>query len=134
MALLNNADITSDDEDPIYNRIPTPNEEPSESKVTHNINTTDFVDIHLDKNILPFLNKTQPVKNPSFFNLTFDPNIFFEPIGTILTLETVLTHQLQDPVLSTIRSWLKHNKQQNKTPLITGNKGLNYYYNIVNHS
>ena len=140
---INDTDITSDDEDHIYTRLPK-----SDSSFLH--------DTTLQTENYSTLNKSIPKtsqKSVSSINvqtnlpsLTHCPQIilfydtsffkyknyfqgFFLPDDYSLDITTLQQQQSQDPVLRIVYSWIvKNEKPETLTPLITGTLFLHAYY------
>ena len=141
--LLNDTDVTSDDEDLIYTRIPksdssflqdttlqtenfsTPNQ------LTHITSQKSVSAINVQPN-LPSLTHCQqiiPFYDTSFFKYKNYFQGFFLPDDYSLDIKTLQQQQSQDPVLRTVYSWLLNNKKPEFiTPLITGTPFLHVYY------
>ena len=141
--LFNDTDITSDDEDHIYTKIPK-----SDSSFLH--------DTTLQTENYSTLNKSTPSTSQKSFSainvqtnlpsLTHCPQIilfydtsffkyknyfqgFFLPDDYSLDITTLQQQQSQDPVLRTVYSWIvKNEKPETLTPLITGTLFLHAYY------
>ena len=59
---------------------------------------------------------------------------FFVPSSEQITSALILQHQKSDFVLAILRTWIQNNsKPLKKTANITGNKGLNHYYDRFEH-
>ena len=141
--LLNDTDVTSDDEDHMYTRIPK-----SDSSFLHDttLQTENY-------STLNQLTRNTPQKSVSAINvqphlpsLTHCPQIipfydislfkyknyfqgFFLPDGYSLDITTLQQQQSQDPVLGTVYSWIiKNEKPETLIPLITGTPFLHAYY------
>ena len=147
--LLNDTDVTSDDDEHIYTRIPknissfSPNDTLQEqeesfssinkpklnttpSSIPESISATD-----VQTNSTPMTHSTQVVSfyDPSFFKYKTYFQGFFLPDDYSLDLKTFQVQQSQDPVLRTVDSWISRNeKPEFLTPLITGNLFLHAYY------
>ena len=141
--LLNDTDITSDDEDHIYTRIPKSDFSflhdttlQTESYSTLNESTPKTSQkpvyaINVQTN-LPFLTHCPqiiPFYDTSFFKYKNYFQGFFLPDDYSLDITTLQQQQSQDPVLRTIYSWsVKNEKPETLTPLITGTPFLHAYY------
>ena len=120
--LLNDTDITSDDEDHIYTRIPKcdpsfstettlqenysalqqlPSPTPQESASAKNVQTNSPSLTHWS-HIVPFY-------DTSFFKYKNYFQGFFLPDDYSLDIKTLQQQQSQDPVLRTVYSWIIHN-------------------------
>ena len=141
--MLNDTDITSEDEDHIYTRIPkydssflhdttlqtenysTPN------KLTQNTSRKSVSGINVQPN-LPSLTQCPQIihfYDTSFFKYKNYFQGFFLPDDYSLDITTLQQQQSQDPVLRTVYSWLiKNEKPETLTPLITGTLFLHAYY------
>ena len=146
--LLNDTDITSDDEDHIYTRIPkndspfstdknptrklfyfkkSPSNTPQESTSAINVQTN-----------LPSLTHCPQIisfYDTSFFEYKNYFQGFFLPDDYSLDITTLQQQQSQDPVLRTVYSWIvKNEKPETLTPLITGIPFLHAYYKRFSQS
>ena len=141
--LLNDTDITSDDEDHIYTRI-----QKSDSSFLQDttLQTENYYTIkqltpnNLRKSVsaknvqanLPSLTHCQqiiPFYDTSFFKYKNYFQGFFLPDDYSLDITTLQQQQSQDPVLGTVYSWIvKNEKPATLTPLITGTPFLHAYY------
>ena len=141
--LLNDTNITSDDEDHIYTRIPksdtsslpdttlqtenysTPNKSTSNTpqKYVSAINVqTNLPSLTPCPQIIPFC-------DTSFFKYKNYFQGFLLPDDYSLDITTLQQQQSQDPVLRTVCSWIINNeKPETLTPLITGTPFLHAYY------
>ena len=141
--LLNVTDVTSDDEDHIYTRIPK-----SDSSFLHD--TTLQTENYSTLNILTrkTSQKSVPAVNvqPNLPSLTHCPQIipfydtsffkyknyfqgFFLPDDYSLDITTLQQQQSQDQILRTVYFWIvKSEKPETLTPLITGTPFLHAYY------
>ena len=140
--LLNDTDITSDDEDHIYTRTPKydssfstditlqenysilkkpPSNTPQESTSAINVQTNSPSLTHCSQ-VIPFY-------DTSFFNYKNYFQVFFLPDDHSLDINTLQQQQSQDPVLRTVYSWINNNeKPESLTPLITDTPFLHAYY------
>ena len=141
--LLNDTDITSDDEYHIYTRIPKPDSSflhdttlqtknystlnksisntPQKSVSAINVQTNLPSPTHCPQ-ILPFYD-TSIFKYKNYFQG------FFLPDDYSLDITTLQQQQSQDTVLKTVYSWIvKNEKPETLTPLITGTPFLHAYY------
>ena len=141
--LLNDTDVTSDEEDHMYTRTPK-----SDSSFLHDttLQTENYSTL---KQLTP--NTTQKSVSainvqPNLPSLTHSPQIipfydtslfkyknyfqgFFLPDDYSLDITTLQQQQSQDPVLRTVYSWIMNNeKPETPTPLITGTPFLHAYY------
>ena len=141
--LLNDTDITSDDEDHIYTRI-----QKSDSSFLQDttLQTENYYTLkqltpnNLRKSVstinvqanLPSLTHCQqiiPFYDTSFFKYKNYFQGFFLPDDYSLDITTLQQQQSQDPVLRTVYSWIvKNEKPATLTPLITGTPFLHAYY------
>ena len=152
--MLNPSDIHSDDDDIVDTRIPT------QAELSHLDNT---LNTPISHPLNPFTASDKQITQqeyddishqtifelhslllqppPDFYPLTslfdLDPNKyldFFVPPSEHLTFDLILEHQKSDFVLMIIRKWLTSNdKPLYKTANITGNKGLNHYYDRLEY-
>ena len=150
-ALLNPADIHSDDDndDIIDTRVPTQAElshleNTLNTPISHPLNPFTAADKQITQQEYDDISQQTKFElhslllqpPPDFYPLTslfdIDPNKyldFFIPPSEQLTFDLICTHQKSDFVLMIIRKWLTDNdKPLYKTANITGNKGLNHYY------
>ena len=140
--LLNDTDITSDDEDHIYTRIPkydssfstdttlqesystlkkSPSNTPQENTSAINVQTNSPSLTHCSQ-VIPFY-------DTSFFKYKNYFQGFFLPDDYSLDIKTLQQQQSQDPVLRTVYSWIIINeKPESLTPFITGTTFLHAYY------
>ena len=141
--LLNDTDVTSDDEDHIYTRIPKSNSSflqdttlqtenySTLKQPTHNTSQKSVSAINVQPN-LPSLTHCQqiiPFYDTSFFKYKNYFQGFFLPDDYSLDIKTLQQQQSQDPVLRTVYSWLLNNeKPEFVTPLIIGTPFLHVYY------
>ena len=141
--LLNDTDVTNDDEDHIYTRIPK-----SDSSFLHDttLQTENYSTLKqltpntLQKSVsainvqpnLPSLTHCPqiiPFYDTSFFKYKNYFQGFFLPEDYSLDITTLQQQQSQDPVLRTVYSWIiKNEKSETLTPLITGTPFLHAYY------
>ena len=141
--LLNDTDITSDDEDHIYARIPK-----SDSSFLHDttLQTENYSTlnkstpktsqksvsaINVQTNLPPLTHCPQiiPFYDTSFFKYKNYFQGFFLPDDYSLDITTLQQQQSQDPVLRTVYSWIvKSEKPETLTPLTTGTPFLHAYY------
>ena len=141
--LLIDTDITSDDEDHIYTRIPK-----SDSSFLHDttLQTENYSTLHksisntpqksvsaiIVQTILPSLThcpQITPFYDTSFFKYKNYFQGFFLPDDYSLDITTLQQQQSQDPVVSTVYSWIvKNEKPETLTPLITGTPFLRACY------
>ena len=133
--LLNDTDVTSDDEDHIYTRIPKSDSSflqdttlqtenySTLNQPTHTTSQKSVSAINVQPN-LPSLTHCQqiiPFYDTSFFKYKNYFQGFFLPDNYSLDIKTLQQQQSQDPVLRTVYSWLLINeKPEFVTPLITG--------------
>ena len=141
--LLNDTDVTSDDEDHIYTRIPKSDSSflhdttlqtenySALKQVTPNTAQKSVSAINVQPNLPSLTHCPQiiPFYDTSFFK---DKNYFqgfFFPDDYSLDITTLQQQQSQDPVLRTVHSWIIKNEQpETLTPLITGTPFLHAYY------
>ena len=158
--LLNETDLY-DTDDPVLKR--TPQQYSQTSYELHTLFTEVqhhyFNDINLSQDILtnfinspPIINHTLhsnaitptspktintqslPFFDPSFFAHRKAFDIFFLPSDTFLTLPILLQAQKDDPVLSTVYTWLKQKQRPHSlTPIIKANSFLYTYYKQFQH-
>ena len=141
--LLNNTDVTSDDEDHIYTRIPK-----SDSSFLHDttLQTENYstlkqltpntaeksvsaINVQPNLSSLPHSPQTLPFHDTSFFKYKNSFQGFFLPDDYSLDITTLQQQQSQDPVLRTVYSWIiKNEKPETLTPFITGTLFLHAYY------
>ena len=123
--LLNDTDVTSDDEDHIYARIPKSNSSflqdttlqtenySTLKQPTHNTLQKLVSAINVQPN-LPSLTHCQqivPFYDTSFFKYKNYFQSFFLPDDYSLDIKTLQQQQSQDPVLRTVYSWLLNNQK-----------------------
>ena len=141
--LLNDTEVTSDDEDHIYTRIPKSDSSflhdttlqtenySTLNQLTRNTSQKSVSAINVQLN-LPFLThcpKIIPFFDTSFFKYKNYFQGFFLPDDYSLHITTLQQQQSQDPVLRTVYSWIIENeKPETLTPLITGTPFLHTYY------
>ena len=141
--LLNDTDVTSDDEDHIYTRIPKSDSSflqdstlqtekySTLNQSTHTTSQKSVSAINVQPN-LPSLTHCQqiiPFYDTSFFKYKNYFQGFFLLDDYSLDIKTLQQQQSQDPVLRTVYSWLLNNeKPEFVTPLITGTPFLHVYY------
>ena len=146
--LLNDTDVTSDDEDHIYTRIPKHNSSFSPDETLHEQETfstitkskptikpkssseiTSAIDVQTNSTSMTHSSQLVPFYDPSFIKYKIYFQGFFLPDDYSLDLKTLQRQQSQDPVLRTVHSWISRNKKPEfLTPLITGNLLLHAYY------
>ena len=139
---LNDTDITSDDEDHIYTRIPKYDTSFStDTTLQDNYSTlknsppktpqqsTSAVNVQTNSPSLTHCSQIIPFYDTSFFKYKNYFQGFFLPDDYSLDIKTLQQQQSQDPVLRTDNSWIIHNnKPDTLTPLITGTLFLHAYY------
>ena len=141
--LLNDTDITSDDEDHIYTRIPKydssflpdttlqPENYSFLEKSTSNTpqENVSAINLQTDSPSLTHCPQIIPFYDTSIFKYKNYFHGFFLPDDYALDITTLQQQQSQDPVLRTVYSWIIHNnKTESLTPLITGIPFLHAYY------
>ena len=141
--LLDDADITSDDKDHIYTRIPKPDSSflhdttlktehySALNKSTSNTSQKAVSAINVQTNLSSLTHCPQiiPFYDTSFFKYKNCFQGFFLPDDYSLDITTLQQKQSQDPVLRTVFSWIvKNEKPETLTPLITGTLFLHAYY------
>ena len=140
--LLNDTDVTSDDEDHIYTRIskdgssfstdPTLQESYSTLKKSASNTpqeTTSAINVQTNSPSLPHCSQVIPFYDTSYFKYKNYFQGFFLPDDYSLDIETLQQQQSQDPVLRTVYSWiLNDEKRESLTQLITGTPFLHAYY------
>ena len=140
--LLNDIDVTSDDEDLIYTRIPKSDssflhdttlqtENYSLNQLTPNTAQKSVSAINVQPNLPSLTHCPQivPFYDTSFFKYKNYFQGFFLPDDYSLDITTLQQQQSQDPVLRTVYSWIiKNEKPETLTPLITGTPFLHAYY------
>ena len=142
--LLNDTDITSDDDDHIYTRIPKHDSSFSTDKTLQDTEhystlknpsskipqqTTSAINVQTNSPSITHSSQVIPFYDPSFFKYKNYFQGFFLPDDYSLDIKTLQQQQSQDPVLRTVYSWLLNNdKPEIVTPLITGTPFLHVYY------
>ena len=141
--LLNDTDTTSDDEDHIYTRTPKSDSSflPDTTLQTENYSTLNkstsntpqkYVTAKNVQTNLPSLTHCPQIilfYDTSFFKYKNYFQGFFLPDDYSLDITTLQQQQTQDPVLSTVYSWIgKNEKPETLTPLITGTPFLHAYF------
>ena len=139
--LLNNTDVTSDDEDHIYTRIPKSGSSflhdttlqtenySTLNQLTHNTSQKSVSAINVQPNLQSLTHCPQiiPFYDTSSFKYKNYFQGFFLPDDYSLDITTLQQHQY--PVLRTVYSWIiKNEKPETLTPLITGTPFLHAYY------
>ena len=145
--LLNDIDVTSDDEDHIYTRIPKTNSSFLPDETLHEQETfstitkpkptippkssseiTSAIDVRTNSPSMTHSSQVVPFYDPFFFKYKMYFQGFFLPDDYSLDIKTLQVQQSQDPVLRTVHSWLLNNeKPEFVTPLITGTPFLHVY-------
>ena len=151
--LLNDTDVTSDDEDHIYTRLPKHNSSFSPDETLHEQETfstitkskptikpkssseiTSAIDVQTNSISMTHSSQLVPFYDPSFFKYKMYFQGFFLPDNYSLDLKTLQRQQSQDTVLRTVHSWISCNEKPDfLTPLITGNLLLHAYYKDLNN-
>ena len=146
--LLYDTDITSDDEDHIYTRIPKPDssflhdttlQTENYSTLNKSISNTPHKSvsaINVQTNLPSLTHCPQIILfyDTSFFNYKNYFQGFFLPDDYSLVKTTLQQQQSQDPVLRIVYSWIvKNEKPETLTPLITGTPFLHAYYKRLSH-
>ena len=140
--LLNDTDITSDDEDHIYTRIakydssfstdPTLQENCSTLKKSPSNTpqeTTPAINVQPNAPSLTHCSQVIPFYDTSFFKYKNYFQGSFLPDDYSLDKKTLQQQQSQDPDLRTVYSWIINNeKPESLTPLITGTPFLHACY------
>ena len=139
--LLNDTDITSDDDDHIYTRIPKHDSSFNDDNTLHDEtfstlkpsksiqNPISAIDVQTNSQSITLCSQIIPFYDTSFFKYKNYFQGFFLPDDYSLDLKTLQQQQSQDPVLRTIYSWVtKNEKPEFLTPLITGTPFLYAYY------
>ena len=141
--LLNDTDITSDDEDHIYRRIAKSDSSflpdttlqtekySTLNKSTSNTSQKSVSAIYVQTNLPPLTHCPQiiPFYETSFFNYKNYFQGFFLPDDYSLDITTLQQQQSQDPVLRTVYSCIINNeKPESLKPLITGTPFLHSNY------
>ena len=140
--LLNDTDITKDDEDHIYTRIPKYDSsfstdptlqknystlEKSPSNTSQE--TTSAIIVQTNSPSLTHYSQVIPFYDTSFFKHKNYFQGFFLPDDYSLDIKTLQQQQSQDPVLRTVYFWIINNeKPESLTPLISGIPFLHAYY------
>ena len=140
--LLNDTDVTSDDEDHIYTRIPkydssfstdpilqenysTPKNFPSNTPQE----TTSAKNVQTNSPSLTHCSQVIPFYDFFYFKYKNYFQCFFLPDDFSLDIKTLQQQQSQYPVLRNVYSWIINNdKTEPLTPLITGTPFLHAYY------
>ena len=146
--LLNGTDITSDDDDHIYTRIPkydssfstdtTLQQENYSTLKKSTSNTpqvsTSALNVQTNSPSLTHCSQIIPFYDTSFFKYKKYFQGFFLPDDHSLDIKTHQQQQSQDSVLRTVYSWIINNeKPESLTPLITGTPFLHAYYKRFSH-
>ena len=133
--LLNDTDVTSDDEDHIYTRIPKSDSSflhdttlqtknySTLNQLTRNTSQKSVSAINVQSNLPSLTHCPQiiPFYDTSFFKYKNYFQGFFLLDDYSLDITTLQQQQSQDPVLRTVYSWIvKKEKPETLTPLITG--------------
>ena len=141
--LLNDTDVTSDDEDHIYTRIPKSDSSflhdttlqtknySTLNQLTPNTSQESVSAINVQPNLPSLTHCPQiiPFYDTSLFKYKNYFQGFFLPDDYSLDITTLQQQQSQDPVLRTVYSWIiKIEKPETLTPLITGTPFLHAYY------
>ena len=141
--LLNDTDVTSDDENHIYTRIPKSDSSflhdttlqtenySTLKQLTPNITQKSVSAINVQPNLPSLTHSPQiiPFYDTSFFKYKNYFQGFFLPDDYSLVITTLQQQQSQDPVRRTVYSWIiKNEKPETLTPLITGTLFLHAYY------
>ena len=140
--LLNDTDITSDDEDHIYTRISKHDSSFSTDTTLHkNYSTlkkplsntsqesTSAINVQTNSPSLTHSSQVIPFYDTPFFIYKIFFQGFFLPDDYSLDIKTLQQQLSQDPVLRTVYSWIINNeKPESLTPLITGTLFLHTYY------
>ena len=143
--LLNDTDITSDDEEYtyFYTRIPKQDSFFTSDKTLHDITystikrptsttpqeSASAINVQTHSRSITHCSQVIPFYDTSFFKYKNYFQGFFLPDDCSLDLKTLQQQQSQDPVLRTVYSWLTHNvKPEFLTPLITGTPFLHANY------
>ena len=146
--LLNDTDVTSDDEEHIYTRIPKNNFPFSTDETLHEQEETfstiekstpntilkplsessSDIDVQTNSNPITHSPQIKPFYDPPFFGYKTHFQGFFLPDNYSFDLKTFQTQQSQNPILRNVHSWISRNeKPEFLTPLITGNPFLHAY-------
>ena len=141
--LLNDTDVTSDDENHIYTRIPKSDSSflhdttlqtencSTLKQLTPNVTQKSVSAINVQPNLPSLTHSPQiiPFYDTSFFKYKNYFQGFFLPDDYSLVITTLQQQQSQDPVRRTVYSWIiKNEKPETLTPLITGTLFLHAYY------
>ena len=143
--LLNDADITSDDEDHTYTRIPKSDSSflPDTTLQTQNYSTLNKSTYNTPQKYVSAINVQTNLRSlthcpqitpfydtsTSFFKYKNCFQGFFLPDDYSLDITTLQQQQSQVPVLRTVYSWIvKNEKLETLTPLITGTPFLRAYF------
>ena len=141
--LLNDTDITSDDEDHIHTRDPKPDSSflqdttlqtknystLNKSKSNTPLKSVSAINVQTNFPSLTHCAQIIPFYDTSFFKYKNYFQGFFLPDDYSLDITTLQQQQSQDPVLRTVYSWVVENeKPETLTPLITGTPFLHAYY------
>ena len=141
--LLNDTDITSDNEDHIYTRIPKPDssflhdttlQTENYSTLNKSISYTpqksvSAINVQTNLPSLTHCPQIIPFDDTSFFKYKNYFQGFFLPDDYSLDITTFQQQQSQDPVHRTVYSWIvKNEKPETLTALITGTPFLHAYY------
>ena len=146
--LLNDTDITSDDDDHLFTRIPKSDTSflhdttlqtekySTLNKSTSNTPQKSVFAINVQTNLPSLTHCAQiiPFYDSSFSKYKNYFQGFFLPDDYSLDITTLQQQQSQDPVLRTVYSWIvKNEKPETLTPLITGTPYLHAYYKRFSH-
>ena len=139
--LVNDTDITKDDEDHIYTRIPKYDSSFSDPTLQKNYSTlekspsntsqetTSAIIVQTNSPSLTHYSQVIPFYDTSFFKHKNYFQGFFLPDDYSLDINTLQQQQSQDPVLRTVYFWIINNeKPESLTPLISGIPFLHAYY------
>ena len=142
--LLNDTDITSDDDDHIYTQIPKHDSSFSTDKTLQDTElystlknpsskilqqTTSVINVQTNSPSITHSSQVIPFYDLSFFKYKNYFQGFLLPDDSSLDIKTLQQQQSQDRVLRTVYSWLLNNgKPEIVTPLITGTPFLHVYY------
>ena len=141
---LNDTDVTSDDEDHIYTRIPKSDSSflqdttlqtknySTLKQLTPNTAQKSVSAINVQPNLPSLTHFPQKIYRSMIHHFLSKRNYFqgfFLPVDYSLDITTLQQQQSQDPVLRTVYSWIiKNEKPETLTPLITGTPFLHAYY------
>ena len=150
--LLNDTDVTTDDDDHIYTRIPKSvtfssniqtNDTYQTPTLTRSNSSSTIARTETSSLSTSVIDTTEPIKlsshtsqiipfyDPSFFKYKNYFQGFFLPDDFSLDLETLQLQQTQDAVLKTVYHWTRHNtKHEYTTPLIHGSLFPHAYHKI----